>query len=1218
MKLYRRNIYILIAVAVFLFMLLWELVSVQRFEPKHEAGKIYRVFEAKEKRVNKYLASTLDKIIDSEEGENLWNILAPGPYEEDGISICVYNEGSLIFWSSSLTAFPQVVSAQSESPELIHLPTGWFYVHSISAGEYTVKGFILLKREFPYKNKYIQNAFLKDFDLPADYQVKADPQVRAINIVRPDGEYLFSFEPVNGAGNPERNNVTIILYFAFIFLILAQIALWLQQLNSIRPLLKFLICTGVAGLLYLILDRFRIPGTFYQSRFFSPQEFAYGGWLSSLGEYILLSLLVFYISQAFFSLFKAEHKENRKSGIILITVFLFAGLYFSFIVFLFKILLLNSNVSLEFFRNLQFSLTNVSAFFCVSLHALSFVMIIIRLRAEYFEVLGFRKFFTVLLAAGVLSKFIFIFSGIEIPWGPYIYYTAIVLLIALTLPDRIRIYKFTFLLIVSIVSATYLNIFAHELNDLQKSRVQKLLAVNLSSERDPAAEIFLSEFNNKFKQDTKIQQFLYPPYKTLEPYLRSNYFTGFWRNYDLQIIPCHPLDTLTIKDANARYPCLEYFNNLRTNYGVLIPGSTFYFMDWLNGPITYLGEIDVINGMTFEPFKIFIMLSAKIVPEGNGYPELLLDEHTSRESRENGFSYAKYYDGQLVDRGGDYQYEMQLPKEVKGRDEFIYFDSNGFLHCAYHRGENNYIIVSYPTPKSIGQINTFPYLFLLIYLIGIVVFIFNRRSFRIGRKPLDFRGKIQLTLILSLLGTLTLVGFSLIIYNYYQFKSSLQEDLNEKLHSISTELSMRIGEESRLNSRIHDMLSDQLISLSDITRTDINLYDLNGHLFTTSRSEIYDRGLTSSRIDPLAYRALTVGNKTQYTHYESLGNMTFFSAYMPVYNQSNELTGYLNLPYFTRQDEFKKDVSAFIVAFSNVYILLILMSLLIALLISNKLTLPLLKIEKNLKGIQLGKINTKIEYLGEDEIGRLAKEYNKKVDELAESAALLARTERELAWREMARQVAHEINNPLTPMKLNIQYLQRIKAQGTENFDEYFDKVSKTLIENIDVLSMIASSFSDFARMPKINNELLDLDERVKDAVQLFERTTHVTIQSKITEEGPIQIVADKDQFNRALINLIKNGIQAIPREQEGHLVIELTKDQNFALLSVSDNGVGIPVELQEKLFEPSFTTKSSGMGLGLAITKRIVENFKGEIWFQTTPNVGTSFYIKVPLARND
>jgi signal transduction histidine kinase len=161
---------------------------------------------------------------------------------------------------------------------------------------------------------------------------------------------------------------------------------------------------------------------------------------------------------------------------------------------------------------------------------------------------------------------------------------------------------------------------------------------------------------------------------------------------------------------------------------------------------------------------------------------------------------------------------------------------------------------------------------------------------------------------------------------------------------------------------------------------------------------------------------------------------------------------------------------------------------------------------------------------------------------------------------------------------------------------------------------MIASSFSDFAMMPKISNEILDITERVGDAVALFEKTTTVSIDLKVADSLPVCILADRDQFNRALINLIKNSIQAIPREKEGRIIIEITKNEVSALLRITDNGTGIPAELQNNLFEPNFTTKSSGMGLGLAITRRIIENFNGKIWFETSANSGTSFFVEIPL----
>ena len=182
----------------------------------------------------------------------------------------------------------------------------------------------------------------------------------------------------------------------------------------------------------------------------------------------------------------------------------------------------------------------------------------------------------------------------------------------------------------------------------------------------------------------------------------------------------------------------------------------------------------------------------------------------------------------------------------------------------------------------------------------------------------------------------------------------------------------------------------------------------------------------------------------------------------------------------------------------------------------------------------MGKTNAKIEYSGEDEIGRLANEYNKKVDELAISVELLARSERESAWQEMARQVAHEINNPLTPMKLSIQYLQRIKEQNSENFDDYFSRVSRTLVEQIDALSLIASSFSDFAKMPTINDELIDLDEKLSEVVLLFENMNMVSVSFINATAESVRVIADKDQLGRAVINLIKNGLQAIPKDRNG------------------------------------------------------------------------------------
>ena len=266
--------------------------------------------------------------------------------------------------------------------------------------------------------------------------------------------------------------------------------------------------------------------------------------------------------------------------------------------------------------------------------------------------------------------------------------------------------------------------------------------------------------------------------------------------------------------------------------------------------------------------------------------------------------------------------------------------------------------------------------------------------------------------------------------------------------------------------------------------------------------------------------------------------MTFYSSYVPVFNNNNQLLGYLNIPYLSKQNELMQQISGFIVAFLNIYIFLTLISVMVAVFISSRITAPLRTIEENLRGIQLGKANAKITYRANDEIGRLVKEYNLKVDELAESAELLARSERESAWREMARQIAHEIKNPLTPMKLSIQYLQRARQQEKENFDEYFNKVTRTLIDQIETLSAIASAFSNFARMPKAHYEKLDLCDRLQEVANLFDNNPHVSVQFQLLAMSPVFVLADKEQLGRAFINLVKNGMQAIPKNRKGSIEI--------------------------------------------------------------------------------
>ena len=272
-------------------------------------------------------------------------------------------------------------------------------------------------------------------------------------------------------------------------------------------------------------------------------------------------------------------------------------------------------------------------------------------------------------------------------------------------------------------------------------------------------------------------------------------------------------------------------------------------------------------------------------------------------------------------------------------------------------------------------------------------------------------------------------------------------------------------------------------------------------------------GLVSTRINAQAYYEIFENFQISYFQPEKIGQLSYLSAYRPIINNRGNYLGVINLPYFIKQDKYSQELSTIIVAFINLYVLLFLASIIVAVFIANQITRPLVVIQENLRKIELGKRNEPIRYSRKDEIGSLVKEYNKKVDELAVSADLLARSERESAWREMAKQIAHEIKNPLTPMKLNIQHLQRAKREGQQD-DKFLERVTSTLIEQIDNLSNIATEFSNFAKIPTARNQVFNLSEQLQKVIDLFETHSRVGIEFHSNGMEDIEVNADREQLS--------------------------------------------------------------------------------------------------------
>ncbi|MCK4919434.1 MAG: GHKL domain-containing protein [Bacteroidales bacterium] len=749
----------------------------------------------------------------------------------------------------------------------------------------------------------------------------------------------------------------------------------------------------------------------------------------------------------------------------------------------------------------------------------------------------------------------------------------------------------------------------------------KMLAVGLSVEHDPVAELLFVDLKNDLKEDQEITDLLYShdfDFELLYNTVGRKYFRGFWDKYDLQLTVCSERDSVFVSPpVETWYSCYPFFYEEVLQDGILVPGiENVYYLHNHNGRISYLMTISYQPELE-EEVTIFLELNSRLVLEGLGYPGLLLDE--SLQTDQTRYSYAKYNKNQLITSSGEFNYSTRSDIYSEYVEGFIPFEYDDFDHIAYHLDGENTIIVSKASVFWVDLLISFSYIFGFYFLSLFGLLQLSRISPIRLSMNYNFKTKIQWGMNSVVLFSFILMGVGTVYFSINQYKTRQYEILEEKVQSVYVELIHKLEFENDLqgwSSDAYFSMNELLQKFSNVFYSDINLFDSEGYLLASSRPEIFQMGLISSRMNASAFKEMSVKMRSEFVQSENIGNLDYLSVYVPFVNSDNKLLAYLNLPYFTRQDVLTREITNLVVAIINIVVLLLLLSFTIAVFMANTITNPLNLLQQKFSRISLNEKNEVIKYKGKDEVGSLVKEYNLMVNKLQNSVELLAISERESAWREMAKQIAHEIKNPLTPMKLNIQHLQRTMDENPKEIKEHIDRISATLIEQIENLSTIATEFSNFAKMPQANREVLDLERKLKNSMELFTDYERCILSLKIESPDPLLVFADKEQLSRVFINLIKNAIQAIPENINGRIDIKLEKKKKMALVSIMDNGKGIPEAIKGKLFQPNFTTKSSGMGLGLAIVRNILQNAGGEIYFETKPGKGTTFFVELPLVE--
>ncbi len=1150
-------------------------------------------------------------------------------YDNSNNILLVYRGNHMVAWSNQTVPISHVHTIFFNQP-VIKLENGWYLLQKIKKGPYFLVGLSLIKRDYPYENKFLTNDFSLSPELRSGVNLSLEQQPGYNAVFGLEGEYLFSVSSLHVSPPSTGENALSLMAY-----LVALISLWLLLLQWMKRMyvrrwnnFYILFCGILFSGFYLFVFWHHQMALLGRAGIFSPLHFAMSEQLPSLGALFLLAFLFVLIVYWVFRFFKMpRYITDRNSlpivaGSLFFVIFVLVEGWLLFVVGLIYRLVEHSSGPSVFFKVLDLNGVAIVKVVVVALLLFSFVLLAeksVRLFLNRISRLWLVAL--VLLATSIMMLVVGSTGYGASDWG-IVFAGIIGVLLVLTrrTPTGRHLYS-TFIWLVGLFAvfsgSLLINLTVHK-EEMNRELLVENLSFQLLKEEDPVAEMYLDDIEERILRDVTIRQQLAQPeinQAALRNHLFKYYFYGYWGRYDVQIVPCWPQGNVLVEETGEMHNCYHYFFEIIQDHGHLIDENDhFYFLDNNNGRVSYLGVFRFFKGHFLET-TLFIELNSKPFFEGLGYPELLLsDREQDRLNLFSDYSYAKYVNGNLVKRSGTYNYRGRLQLTQTGSQRKTFIKESGYSHLMFRPEPDTVVILSHEDMKLADVFIALSILFILFFTLGLLLVGLMQLQNLTFRFQFTIQKRIQVVFVVLLLVLLSVVALGTVFYTVNQFKTMHNELLDEKVKSVLLEMESKIGLEGPLNADMRDFLTFHLQTISNVFFCDINLFTPDGMLLASSRPELFEKGLVGNQINPEAFYNLAFKNKSRFLGQESIGDLKYTSFYMPLYSRNDVLLGYVNVPYFVANNELREEVSSVIVTAVNFYLLFSFLVIGLAVFLARQITRPLLVIQSKLAEVKIDRFNEKIDYQGADEIGGLVAEYNRMVDELSESAKKLAQTERELAWREMARQIAHEIKNPLTPMKLSIQYLQRAWNDQVPDFDDFLKRVTNTLIEQIEKLSSIAREFSHFAKMPAARREAVDILDKIRISTTLFENVSNVNIITRFNQHEKIIVNADGEQLLGVFNNLINNAIQAIPADRKGEVVISAEADSQKVLIKVKDNGKGIPRENYPNMFVPNFTTKTSGTGLGLAIVKSTVESLGGSVWFESETGEGTTFFIQLPV----
>ncbi len=1256
MKFIERHLFLLLALLAFGLSALYY-AAFERHAPGATDEQYVATVQQRVKSEIQLSASELQKVCDPLRKlptDRFAELLIPTRYP-----YFIYRKHRVIFWSDHRFV-PTYASLQRVTkPQLVDFEQGRYLVsrQTVRRGRDTLDVFSLINvyRNYTNANTYLRSGYNPDlFALePGGITKTKRKGIDYRNIYDNAHLFLFSVQPPPITIFRNRHtpvNTVILASLGMLFLGLYAF----RQTELLRKRRRyeagFGILAGYLLLLRVVMLYFGVPFLFFENGLFNPRFYVASNVAPSLGDLLLNVLMVailsfywvnyFYRSQTYFYLW---HRP-RWVQLLLATICVIAS-YLTFIGCFTELnnIYEKSQFTLDITLSIRFDglkvacllvFIGISIVYFLVLHLLtSFFMRFTELAgANYWR--GIGEGVGCLLVGSVLVLPISWLMDIHPEPVMLLNFGYFLVLYLSRLPRALYTFRYQtsiYLFLGAFVSALIAANVVY-FQEIRKDLVHKHeYGARMLAENDELGEFLLNKAQASIAADSSIMQAFAADTlllrERIQQRIKSVHLDKYFDKYDIEVFSfkgngqtldeSQPTVSLTglvdrYKRPNYRTANTDIFflnepnNKFIKQYVVFINirrASLFGMSDSLAHPVGY------------------VVLDLKLRSElpKSIYPDFLVDDNFSRTPEARSFSYAIFNaKRRMTYSTGSFNYERNMPLLML-KNPTLFTDGlseDGFKHVGLTGQNGRTIIVSSPDYPGKDIFSNFSFLYLLLVLTVILVILSYAVKYGFSRFSLNYSTRIQILLNVAFFLPLLLMVVIILSVISANYISNQDANYVSNTKNIAANFLPYLDEFQR-GKRSQPSMELELRKIARDADMDINLFNGRGQLVTTTRPLMYEGGHLSKYINPNAYTHLIEEKENQLLLNESLGSRQYSTAYVALKAYDGRLLGIQSVSYFYARDELDRQLVDVVASALSVFTALFLIFLVVSFFASNVLTRPLRLLTQQIRKTNLDKLNEPVEWESDDEIGLLINEYNRMLVKLDDSKRALSHSEKQSAWRDMAKQVAHEIKNPLTPMKLTLQHLQRTLPTTTSDNPKLTKLMQRTfdsLLDQIDNLNDIATSFSDFAKMPLPKNELFEVTNVLTRAADLYASNQRISFRRYI-EPGPVRVMGDRQLFGRIVTNLIINAIQSVPTDRKPSLELKLTTTAEEMQLEIHDNGSGIPENIRAKVFLPNFSTKQGGSGLGLAIAKHGIEHAGGNIWFETEENIGTSFFVMLPLS---